>query len=107
MRGGTVLHKGHLAPAARYSEDIDLVRVGDRPASHLKKALTPRCSSVTGRAHRLDIHDHYTGVRNLAVKSKIIRSTYVYDPWSPEATFAKLKLRSTSTRLKASTRWSP
>jgi predicted nucleotidyltransferase component of viral defense system len=24
MRGGTVLHKGHLAPAARYSEDIDL-----------------------------------------------------------------------------------
>ena len=25
MRGGTVLHKAHLAPAARYSEDIDLV----------------------------------------------------------------------------------
>lgn len=25
MRGGTVLHKGHLAPASRYSEDIDLV----------------------------------------------------------------------------------
>ena len=24
MRGGTVLHKAHLAPAARYSEDIDL-----------------------------------------------------------------------------------
>jgi len=27
MRGGTVLHKAHLAPAARYSEDIDLVLV--------------------------------------------------------------------------------
>ncbi len=25
MRGGTLLHKVHLAPAARYSEDIDLV----------------------------------------------------------------------------------
>ncbi len=25
MRGGTVLHKVHLSPAARYSEDIDLV----------------------------------------------------------------------------------
>lgn len=25
MRGGTVLHKVHLAPAARYSEYIDLV----------------------------------------------------------------------------------
>lgn len=24
MRGGTVLHKVHLAPAVRYSEDIDL-----------------------------------------------------------------------------------
>jgi predicted nucleotidyltransferase component of viral defense system len=30
MRGGTVLHKVHLAPAALYSEDIDLVAVGDR-----------------------------------------------------------------------------
>jgi predicted nucleotidyltransferase component of viral defense system len=25
MRGGTLLHKVHLAPPARYSEDIDLV----------------------------------------------------------------------------------
>jgi predicted nucleotidyltransferase component of viral defense system len=25
MRGGTVLHKVHLAPAARYLEDLDLV----------------------------------------------------------------------------------
>ncbi|MEX3964843.1 nucleotidyl transferase AbiEii/AbiGii toxin family protein [Paraburkholderia sp. EG286B] len=30
MRGGTVLHKAHLAPAVRYSEDIDLVLVTDR-----------------------------------------------------------------------------
>jgi len=27
--GGTVLHKGHLAPASDISEDIDLVLVGD------------------------------------------------------------------------------
>lgn len=39
MRGGTVLHKIHLAPAARYSEDIDLVAVGDRPPAHIRKAL--------------------------------------------------------------------
>ena len=32
MRGGTLLHKVHLAPPARYSEDIDLVVVGTRPA---------------------------------------------------------------------------
>ena len=29
FRGGTALHKLHLAPAMRYSEDIDLVQVGD------------------------------------------------------------------------------
>ena len=27
FRGGTALHKLHLAPAARYSEDIDLVQM--------------------------------------------------------------------------------
>ena len=31
FRGGTALHKLHLAPAARYSEDIDLVQVAAEP----------------------------------------------------------------------------
>lgn len=31
FRGGTALHKLHLAPAARYSEDIDLVQVSPEP----------------------------------------------------------------------------
>ena len=39
MRGGTVLHKVHLAPAARYSEDIDLVVVGTRDEAHVKRAI--------------------------------------------------------------------
>lgn len=42
MRGGTVLHKVHLAPAARYSQDIDLVAVGERPEEHIRKALMPK-----------------------------------------------------------------
>ncbi len=29
FRGGTALHKLHLAPAMRYSEDIDLVQMRD------------------------------------------------------------------------------
>ena len=33
MRGGTLLHKVHLAPPARYSEDIDLVVVGIHTSS--------------------------------------------------------------------------
>ncbi|MGH7941797.1 MAG: nucleotidyl transferase AbiEii/AbiGii toxin family protein [Limisphaerales bacterium] len=39
MRGGTLLHKAHLAPASRYSEDIDLVAVGSRPEGHISKAI--------------------------------------------------------------------
>ena len=39
MRGGTLLHKVHLAPPARYSEDIDLVVVGTRPAEHIRRAI--------------------------------------------------------------------
>lgn len=31
FRGGTALHKLHLAPAARYSEDIDLVQIKGEP----------------------------------------------------------------------------
>lgn len=31
FRGGTALHKLHLAPAVRYSEDIDLVQVSSGP----------------------------------------------------------------------------
>lgn len=30
--------------------------------------------------------------RDLAAKFKIIRSTYAYDPWRPEATFTRLKI---------------
>lgn len=48
MRGGTVLHKGHLAPASRHSEDIDLVLVGDGSSSHIKKALTRVLRPVLG-----------------------------------------------------------
>ncbi len=32
FRGGTALHKLHLSPAARYSEDIDLVQISAGPA---------------------------------------------------------------------------
>ena len=46
MRGGTVLHKLHLAPAARYSEDIDLVVVGKRPEDHIRKVHARTPSSI-------------------------------------------------------------
>ena len=35
FRGGTALYKLHLRPAARYSEDIDLVQISAEPAGQL------------------------------------------------------------------------
>src|SRR5882672_6669512 len=48
MRGGTLLHKVHLAPAARYSEDIVLVVVGTRPAEHIRRAIRRVLTVVLG-----------------------------------------------------------
>lgn len=39
FRGGTALYKLHLRPAARYSEDIDLVQVKAEPAGPVMRAL--------------------------------------------------------------------
>ena len=39
FRGGTALYKLHLKPAARYSEDIDLVQVNAEPAGPMMEAL--------------------------------------------------------------------
>jgi hypothetical protein len=45
FRGGTALHKLHLHPAARYSEDIDLVQVHAEPIGDtldpLREVLDP------------------------------------------------------------------
>lgn len=92
MRGGTVLHKGHLAPATRYSEDIDLVLVGERPARHIKLALTRVLKPLLGTPAESIYTTINLAVRNVFAKSTIIRNTYVYDPSSIEATFAKLKI---------------
>jgi predicted nucleotidyltransferase component of viral defense system len=48
MRGGTLLHKVHLAPPARYSEDIDLVVFRKRPEDHIRKALMRVLLDVLG-----------------------------------------------------------
>jgi predicted nucleotidyltransferase component of viral defense system len=80
MRGGTVLHKAHLAPAARYSEDIDLVlvkamdvKVLDR---HLRRVLTP----VLGRPRDSLIADAWLTIRNVLRPSQILRTSYRFVP---------------------------
>lgn len=80
MRGGTVLHKAHLAPAARYSEDIDLVLVKSMDTetidAHLRRVLTP----VLGRPSDSLIADAWLAVRNVLRPSKILRIAYRFVP---------------------------
>lgn len=92
MRGGTVLHKGHLAPASRYSEDIDLVLVGDRPKAHVKKALNRVLEPLLGAPTESVFTTIQLAVRNLVAKSESIRTTFTYDPLSNEAALAQLKV---------------
>ncbi len=58
FRGGTALYKLHLKPAARYSEDIDLVQTRAEPAGPMMEALrevldpwlgTPQWKQTGGR----------------------------------------------------------
>ena len=76
MRGGTVLHKIHLAPAARYSEDIDLVAVGERPEGHIRKALMRVLRPVLGREKSSAWATLRLAVRNSAKSSRILRCIY-------------------------------
>jgi predicted nucleotidyltransferase component of viral defense system len=76
MRGGTVLHKVHLAPAARYSEDIDLVVVGERPEQHIKKAMMRVLRPIFGKEQSSVWTTVQLAVRNAVKPSRILRCIY-------------------------------
>ena len=76
MRGGTILHKAYLAPAARYSEDIDLVVVGDRPEEHIRAAIKRVLLSVLGKPKRWGWQELRLAVRNVAKPSRVLKVTY-------------------------------
>lgn len=76
MRGGTLLHKVHLAPASRYSEDIDLVVIGDRPDEHIRKAINRVLLGVLGRPTSSAWQAVKLAVRNAVKPSKVLRVIY-------------------------------
>lgn len=76
MRGGTLLHKVHLAPASRYSEDIDLVVIGDRPDEHVRKAINRVLLGVLGRPTSSAWQAVKLAVRNAVKPSKVLRVIY-------------------------------
>jgi predicted nucleotidyltransferase component of viral defense system len=76
MRGGTLLHKVYLAPPSRYSEDIDLIVVGNRPEGHIRKALNRVLKGVLGTP-RQSVWDNLTlAIRNTVKPSRVLRMTY-------------------------------
>jgi hypothetical protein len=92
MRGGTALHKVHLAPAARYPEDIDLVLVQRRRPAIVKQHLIRAVRPIMNSAPRGLIDEAVVGLRNLVQPSRIIRQNYPYQPTQPATRPAKLKI---------------
>lgn len=75
-RGGTVLHKGHLSPAARYSEDIDLVLVEPRRSHRgIREDLAAALRPLLRRPTESIVTTVSLFVRNLTAKSKVARLT--------------------------------
>ena len=80
LRGRTVLHKGHLPPAARYSEDLDLVLIKSMGKSSLDAQLRRILAPVLGEPSDSAIADAWLTVRNVLKPSKILRTRYQYVP---------------------------
>jgi predicted nucleotidyltransferase component of viral defense system len=95
MRGGTALHKVHLAPAARYSEDIDLVLLVKLRPDAVKRRLADVLRPIMQTKPRR-IDDVLVAARNtwkrLTIPSEIIRQNYPYKPTQPGKPRASLKI---------------
>lgn len=92
MRGGTALHKIHLAPPARYSEDIDLVAVGSRPQEHLRKALHRVLVPILGNPTQSLWDTVKLAVRNAARPSRVLRLSFEFTPVMPPRDRRTLKV---------------
>lgn len=76
MRGGTLLHKVYLAPATRYSEDIDLVVIGERPEDHIHKAIRRVLRDVLGVPKASVWGAVALAIRNHVKPSRVLGMTY-------------------------------
>ncbi len=58
FRGGTALHKLYLAPAARYSEDIDLIQINEEPIGSLLTILRKQLSFLGNANYKSANHNN-------------------------------------------------
>ena len=80
MRGGTVLHKAHLAQAARYSEDIDLVLTKPMDTATLEKHLLRVLTPIVGAPAPSIFQDAWLALRNASKRSKILSIKFKFIP---------------------------
>ena len=80
MRGGTVLHKAHLPPAARYSEDIDLVLTKPMDIGALEKHLLRVLTPILGAPAPSIFLDAWLALRNARKSSKILSIKFKFAP---------------------------
>lgn len=80
MRGGTVLHKAHLAPASRYSEDIDLVLTKSMDHDELERHLVRVLKPVLGEPSTRKMDKAWLAVRNVMKPSEIMRIKFQFTP---------------------------
>ena len=80
MRGGTVLHKAHLAPAARYSEDIDLVLTKPMDTATFEKHLLRVLTPILGTPAPSIFQDAWLALRNASKRSKILSIKFKFIP---------------------------
>lgn len=97
MRGGTLLHKVHLAPAARYSEDIDLVVYGDRPEAHIERAIRRVLRDVLGKPADSIWDQIWLAIRNQAQPSRVLRQTYTVPSVTEPGTTLDIVVEANST----------
>src|SRR6266700_2031484 len=100
MRGGTLLHKVHLAPPCRYSEDIDLVVFGDTPEDHIRKALRRVLADVLGDPRTSAWEAVRLAIRNAVKPSRVLRMTYAVPSLSEQGSTLKIVIEANATESK-------
>lgn len=79
FRGGTALNKLFFSPAARYSEDIDLVRTSKGPISDIANALRQRLEPWLGKP-------------KTTPTSRSFKMKFSFNPESSPATILRIKI---------------
>ncbi|WP_340116181.1 nucleotidyl transferase AbiEii/AbiGii toxin family protein [Pelagibius sp. 7325] len=97
MRGGTALHKVHLAPPARYSEDIDLVVVTDRDENHIRAAVKRVLLPILGRHKGFGWESVRLAIRNAARPSRILKVDFETASVAEPGRTIKIKLEANVT----------